>query len=185
MGRRSRVRVEAAEPRAVGRLMRTQIAKVLVFMVFAWTGSAGEFDHEAYVKTTLDEIFATAPKIEEGADLFFKKRQFEVTLVSVPEKVSNGWITVVFRTLGITDPPPVNHAIKVRSASGKVVEMYVQDVLVEAILNEVGVGTRFNAYALYLFYNGHSRQPGFVLSEFEVLEAAAENADPTQTEHRH
>lgn len=150
----------------------------LLMLMLASVVSASDFDHDAYVKTTLAEVQATAPKISQGADLFFKKRQFEVEVVRGPESVSNGWITVVFRTLGIADPPAVNHEIIVKGSDGKELEMYVQDVLVDALRDEVPVGSRFRAYALYLFFNGHTQKPGFVLSEFEALNSSLQ---PTAT----
>ena len=127
------------------------------------------FDESAYTKTTLEEIYAGAPRIEEGADLFLKKRQFVVKLKDGPRKCSNGWITVVFRTLGVESPPPVSHCVTVESESGLVNEMYVQDVLVESLGKEVRPGGTFTAYVLYCFFNGHTKKPGFVLSEFDPV----------------
>ena len=176
------MRLPRLSGRSLGDGMKTTLQTAVIMFLLVGTATGGQFDHAAYGETTLDEIFAAAPKISEGADLFFKKRQFEVELLRGPQKVSNGWITVVFRTLGISDPPPVNHEILVRSPQGKEVEMYVQDVLVEPLREEVAVGSKVRVFALYLFFNGHTQKPGFVLNEFQALDtspnsAAAPDAD--------
>lgn len=140
----------------------------LLLALWPLAGLAASFDYDAYAKTTLKQIYAEAPKITEGADLFFKKRQFVVTLKSAPAKCPNGWITVVFRTLGIKEPPPVNHCITVTDGEREN-EIYVQDQLADALKAEVKVGQPFRAYVLYCFYNGASKKPGFVLNEFEAV----------------
>ena len=135
-------------------------------------GERQTFDHASYVSTSLDEIYASAPKITEGADIFFKKRQFAVKLTSAPAKCPDGWIRKVFQILGIADPPAVTHCVNVESSEGRTTEVYVQDVLVDALREEIPVGGSLRIYAAYLFFNGHTRRPGLVMNEFEAIDAA-------------
>jgi hypothetical protein len=144
-----------------------------VGLILGSTAVIGEeqtFDHDSYLATSLEEIYASAPKITEGADLFFKKRQFVVKLEEPPAKCPDGWIRKVFQILGVAEPPPVTHCIKVASAEGRTAEIHVQDVLVDALREEIPVGGSLRIYAVYLYFNGHTQQAGFVMNEFEAVD---------------
>jgi|GEM_PF-2151951 len=157
------------------------ITVLALALLAAGSGQPQEFDEGSYVVTDLDTIYESAPKIDEGMDLFFKKVQFVATIEQAPKECVAVIISRVFKILGLGEAPAVNHCMKLRSPNGRVASVYVEDVLVKTASDELSEGQRILVYAAYLWYNGVTQQPGMLVTGFieEPYEPADQKRDNT------
>jgi hypothetical protein len=125
------------------------------------------FDYGSYQPTTLDELVATVPKIDEGMDIFLKKRQFEIRIEGRPKRCTALIVGRVLRMLGIDEPPEASHCMQVSGTAGKKREVFVQDALVESLREHVKKGDIIRVYALYFYYAAASGNLGILINEFD------------------
>jgi hypothetical protein len=137
---------------------------ILLALVATHTAAAQDFDEESYAVTDLDAIYAGAPTIDEGMDLFFRKVQFVASLDQLPQSCAAAVVPKVFTMLGLGEAPAVNHCLKVRSLSGRVASLYVEDVVVEATAGDLALAQGVLIYAAYLWWNGVTQQPGMLVT---------------------
>jgi hypothetical protein len=140
-----------------------------------------EFDYDSYKQTTLDEILDNPPKIEEGMDIFIKKRQFPVKLEHHLKPCRALIVGRVLRMQGVTETPEVSHCMQVSSAKGRSVQVFLQDALVDTLKAEVKQGDMIKVYAIYLYYSAPSKSHGILISGFKTIGSEVPKTKPNNS----
>ncbi len=129
-------------------------------------GPEPQFDHRSYQPTTLDELIAAVPKIDEGMDIFLKKRQFDLRVEGKPKRCTALIVGRVLRMLGVEEPPETSHCMRVSRSVGGKRELFVQDALVKSLREHVRKGDIIRVYAVYFYYAAESGNLGILVNDF-------------------
>ena len=132
------------------------------------------FDYARYKTADLDDLLAQ-PRPKTGVDLNdAKPYRLEVTLVSYEETCAVQSVAATMRMMGFTpdqiDGVQASRCIKVRSAKGAEVLVFIQDVVRAFLPREVPLGTGLTLFVIHL-YTGQEG-PGLLVNEFEAPKAA-------------
>jgi len=130
------------------------------------------FDYDRYTPGDLDVISARKPSAA-GADVFGAvPYRFNVTLVAQAAPCPTGFLKRSMTMMGIgKDVPggmPISNCVKVRTAKGKELSLFIQDVLTEPLAKEVPAGKKVTLYAILMFQSQDG--PGFLINEFKAEE---------------
>jgi hypothetical protein len=162
------------------RIVLLQLLAAVLFLQVTTTAlpAQQEFDYDSYTKTTLDEILENPPKIDEGMDIFIKKRQFVVKVEGPPKPCRALIVGRVLRMRGIEVIPEVSHCMQVSSPKGKSIEVFLQDVLVDAFKADAKRGEMIKVYVVYLYYSAPSKSHGILVSAFDTADSGAPGKKP-------
>ena len=132
--------------------------------------SAWGFDYTRYQATDLDALMAQ-PRPRTGVDLYpARPLKLKVTLASYPEPCQSGLLTRTMITAGIpknqVDTLQVSGCIKVRSAGGKELRIFIQDVVASFLPRQVPLGASVNLFAIHVFTSPEG--PGLLVNEFST-----------------
>jgi murein DD-endopeptidase MepM/ murein hydrolase activator NlpD len=171
--------------RAAARPFTTWVAFVLLaFAVVAGSPAEAAFDYARYKDATLDDLLAL-PRPSSGVDIKpaapFK---VEVTLSDVGGACSAELLKRSMMMSGFTkqqvDALGVSHCIKVRSAAGRELKVFVQDILYGFLPREVPVGGKLTLYAIHVFTSNEG--PGLLVNEFQTTQPAEQAKPQSETE---
>lgn len=165
-------------------LQRVRLAIALVALVAT---PAFAFDFARYQAADLDDILAK-PRPQSGLDLHdAKPLRLEVKLVSYEESCAVQAVPRTMQMLGFSkeqiDGVQASRCIKVSSAKGKEVVLFIQDVVRAYLPREVPLGGSLTLFAIHLFTAPDG--PGLLVNEFEAPKdgakgGAAAAADKTE-----
>jgi hypothetical protein len=140
------------------------------------------FDFERYRATDLDALLAQ-PRPAKGIDIYpVLPLRLDVTLVSYATSCQTTLLRKAMVAAGITqqqvDTLEVEGCIKVRSAKGKELLIFVQDVVSSFLPKEIPLGSRVTLFAIHVFTAPEG--PGLLVNEFSTGAAvAAGKSGPT------
>jgi hypothetical protein len=121
----------------------------LLALTFASIASA--FDYTKYQPMDLDAILSWK-RPASGVDLYSHTYRFDVRLVSAGQPCDARLLKTAMRMLGLpknlVDDVPISQCIKVRSAKGRVVTLFIQDPVAEFLGKEVQPGGNLALFAL-------------------------------------
>jgi hypothetical protein len=147
------------------------------FFAFPLISAGSDFDFASYENETLDNIVKRSNVIidehgeDKGIEILNPSKRVALTeeLVKLPYKCSTEALTRFMKLVGfeIESLPPINYCIEIRSKSGVVATFYVQDSLVGFINEEVKLGDSINLWALWVFSDGFTRLPFFLVNSYE------------------
>lgn len=141
-----------------------------------------EFNFARYKETDLDEFLARR-RPASGMDLYpMSPLKLDVTLASQGGPCANDLLKKALILNGMpkqdVDGVQATNCITVRSAKGRELKVFVQDVVYGFLPNEVPVGDKLSLYAI------HAQGPGLMVNEFLTLRSlprADGPADKTMT----
>ena len=146
-------------------------AILLMFTCVAWA-----FDYTRYKEADLDVIVNDKTWVKEAPSMSLTlleptKLKFLVTLENPAYPCSNGVLQAAMNMLGageILKQVPINSCVEVKTQGGAIVKMFIQDVLVDYLAEEVKPGEKLILYCDYLFWNANG--PGILVNEFEAVD---------------
>jgi hypothetical protein len=171
--------------RAAARPFSNCAALVLLIFLFAAGGPAdAAFDYARYTETSLDDLLAL-PRPAKGVDIRdgtpFK---LEVTLANAGGACSAELLKRSMMMSGFTkeqvDALGVSHCITVRSAGGRELKVFVQDILYGFLPREVPAGGKLTLYAIHVFTS--TEGPGLLVNEFQTTQPAKQEKPQSETE---
>jgi len=131
--------------------------------------SAAEgFNFARYQFTDLDEVMEQR-RPAQGIDLYpALPLKFRVALASYAEPCSVDFLKKSMIAAGIPKETvaaaPIMRCIKVRTAEGRLLPLFIQDPVAKLLSKEVPLGRRVTLYAIHLFTG--SDGPGLLVNEF-------------------
>jgi Peptidase family M23 len=173
--------------------MRSVFGILAPIRLLAWSGivlmllggAASAFDYSHYQPEDLDALMARKPPVGNGVDVFPERNiSLEVTLAepAAPcnEPSPNGTRLDFLKWAMLTSGIPkewvnrvaITHCVVVKSAKGKPLSMFIQDVLVDSLAKEVSPGGKITLYAMLVFFE--QKGPGIVINEFVTPQAEAD-----------
>jgi len=155
--------------RCLGRLF--SVAAILLLLP---PGAIAGFDPARYEAADLDIISARKPPMGNGVDIFpMRTYRFEVTLVTQATPCKTNFLRWAMQTSGIkkseVESIPVSRCIKVKSPKGKVLSVFIQDVLSESLEKEVPLNGKLTLYATLIYFD--QQGPGMIMNEFTSQQA--------------
>ncbi|MCA1380971.1 MULTISPECIES: M23 family metallopeptidase [unclassified Bradyrhizobium] len=165
------------------------LASLSVLLAVLSTGpraTAAEFNFARYKETDLDEFLARR-RPATGMDVYpMSPLKLDVTLASHGEPCANGALKRSLIMSGMpkqdADSLQATNCITVRSAKGRELKVFMQDVVYGFLPNEVPVGGKLSLYAIHAFTSPDG--PGLLVSEFltpRSFPRADKPADTTMT----
>ncbi|CCE09754.1 conserved exported hypothetical protein [Bradyrhizobium sp. STM 3843] len=150
------------------------VVVVLAFVFAAGSRAEAAFDYARYKEASLDDLMAL-PRPAKGVDISndapFK---LEVTLADAGGACSTELLKRSMAMSGFTkeqvDGLGVSHCITVRSAKGRDLKVFVQDILYGFLPREVPVGGKLTLYAIHVFTSTDG--PGLLVNEFQTVQPA-------------
>jgi murein DD-endopeptidase MepM/ murein hydrolase activator NlpD len=147
-----------------GRILRLTSISLLLLVE-----GAAAFDPARYQPADLDVISARKPPVGRGVDVFpARAYRFDVTLASRAAPCKTDFLKWAMQTSGIEQSQvqsiPISRCIKVRSAKGKVLSVFIQDVLTESLEKEVPQDGKLTLYATLIYFGQEG--PGMIVNEF-------------------
>jgi hypothetical protein len=148
-----------------------KFATLLAFVVLLALPQAWGFDYARYQATDLDALM-TQPGPARGVDIHpALPLKLEVTLVSYAEGCQTALLKKTMLMAGIAkeyvDGLQVMGCIKVRSAKGKELRIFVQDVVSSFLPREVPLGSPLTLFAIHVFTAPEG--PGLLVNEFSTV----------------
>lgn len=136
-------------------------------------GAQGKFDHARYKAADLDEVIGLA-RPEIGADIYpVLPLKIAVALISYGEPCNTGFLKQSMFMMGqkdVVENVPITSCIKVRSAKGKTVPLYIQDRVAEFLPKEVPLGRMVALYVSQVYISPDG--PALLVNDFSVGSAA-------------
>jgi hypothetical protein len=150
---------------------------IAALVVLLGSPAARGFDYTRYEAADLDGLMAQ-PRPRSGVDIYrTRPLKLKVTLVSYAEGCLTSLLNKSMITAGVpkaqVDTLQVTSCIKVRSAKGKEIPMFIQDVVASFLPKEVPIGSPVTLLAIHVFTTAEG--PGLLVNEF-VAEAAIDPA---------
>ncbi|MGJ4929970.1 M23 family metallopeptidase [Bradyrhizobium sp. HKCCYLS2038] len=154
---------------------------LLALVVLAGHRAEAAFDFARYKEASLDDLLAL-PRPRTGVDV---KRaapfKLEVTLSDVGGVCPSEFLKRSMLISGFTkeqvDALGVSHCIKVRSAKGRELKVFVQDIVYGFLPREVPVGGKLTLYAIHVFTSAEG--PGLLVNEFQTAQSAEQPKPPS------
>jgi len=143
---------------------------MLAFLFAAGSPTEAAFDYARYKEASLDDLLAL-PRPAKGVDIRdgapFK---LEVTLASAGGVCSTELLKRSMMMSGFTkaqiDGLGASHCILVRSANGRQLKVFVQDIVYGFLPREVPIGGKLTLYAIHVFTS--TEGPGLLVNEFQT-----------------
>jgi murein DD-endopeptidase MepM/ murein hydrolase activator NlpD len=147
-----------------------KLAGFAALVVLLGSSSASAFDYARYQATDLDALMAE-PRPRAGVDLYpARPLKLAVTLVSYPKACETRDLKKFMITAGIpkdqADTLQATQCIKVRSAGGKELLLFVQDKVADFLPKEVPLAGPVTLFAIHLFTAPGG--PGLLVNEFKT-----------------
>jgi Peptidase family M23 len=144
------------------------------FLLLLLAEATAGFDPARYEAAHLDVIAARKPPMGNGVDVFpMRPYRFEVTLVAQATPCKTNFLKWAMQTSGIeksqVESIPVSRCIKIKSPKGKVLSVFIQDVLSESLEKEVPLNGKLTLYATLIYFD--QQGPGMIMNEFTSHEA--------------
>jgi Peptidase family M23 len=176
MGKNDMVRIRRADTPGLAKWV------AVVLLAFAVVPGRAEaaFDYARYKQASLDDLLAL-PRPAKGVDVSdgapFK---LEVTLADTGGTCSAELLKKSMTMSGFKkeqiDALGVSHCIKVRSAEGRELKVFVQDIVYGFLPSEVSVGGKLTLYAIRVFTSTDG--PGLLVNEFQTPQSEQQATKP-------
>jgi len=173
-----------ATPLGIWEMNRNKFSYYIILITFlACNCVYSQFDHSRYKKNDLDSLIIITPKAKKEMNdsntkafdiCRAEKYQFDVMLSDYPipmDTCKNRERNVyerLLKSLGSNDKVSINHIMRVKTKSGRVFVVLVQDTLVDYIYSEIKETNLFTIYCLH-YYNDEDG-PGLLVNEFNLME---------------
>ena len=146
------------------------IALGLVVASLLWPLVAAGLDVTRYAEGDLDKIVGEK-RPDTGARVFTpRKLSFDVTIEAYGRSCDSAFLKKVMVGAGAPKPQidalPITKCIRVRSANGALVSMFIQDKVAAFLPKEVPPGGAMRIYCDYLFL--HKSGPGLLINDFQA-----------------
>ena len=148
----------------------SKIVRAAAAVALLCASAAHGFDYSRYQAADLDEIIEQ-PRPRTGADLLPQTPLKIIgTLIAYGEPCNTGFLKKAMLMGGITqatiDAVPVTRCIKLRTAKGKEVRLFIQDAVSDFLPKEIPLGSAVTLFVLRVFNDANG--PGLLTSEFSA-----------------
>jgi hypothetical protein len=154
-----------------------KLANLAAILLLLGCGHAFGFDYARYQAADLDALLAEH-RPRSGIDLHgVRPLRLKVALVAYGEVCETSVLKKSLDTAGITidlATHPITRCIKIRSAKGKVLSVFIQDLVSEYLPKEVPLGKPVTLYVAHLFTAPNG--PGLLVNEFKTDDKADDPA---------
>jgi hypothetical protein len=152
------------------RISLRKLAGVAATVLLVGSSSAWGFDYARYEATDLDALLAQR-RPQVGVDLYpGRPLKLTVTLASYAAPCQTALLTKTLIMAGIAkdrvDGLQAAGCIKVRSAKGKELRMFIQDVVSSFLPREVPLGSPVTLFAIHVFTSPEG--PGLLVNEYSA-----------------
>ncbi|MFK4656769.1 hypothetical protein ABIF97_006703 [Bradyrhizobium japonicum] len=173
-------------PRGLPKLGLLAVSLLLVVLSAVPDAARAEFNFARYKETDLDEFLARR-RPATGLDVYpMSPLKLDVTLASHGEPCASGALkrSLIMSGMPKTDADALQatNCITVRSAKGRELKVFIQDVVYGFLPAEVPVGDKLSLYAVHAFTSPEG--PGLLVNEFltpRSFPRADKPADKTMT----
>ncbi|MFK4498562.1 hypothetical protein ABIF86_002853 [Bradyrhizobium japonicum] len=173
-------------PRGLPKLGLLAVSLLLVVLSAVPDAARAEFNFVRYKETDLDEFLARR-RPAAGLDVYpMSPLKLDVTLASHGEPCASGALkrSLIMSGMPKTDAVALQatNCITVRSAKGRELKVFIQDVVYGFLPAEVPVGDKLSLYAIHAFTSPEG--PGLLVNEFltpRSFPRADKPADKTMT----
>ena len=120
-----------------------------------------DFNFARYGETDLDELLAR-PRPTSGVDIYpGSPLKLDVVLASQGERCASDALKQSMKMGGMpkeaVDSLPITNCIRVRSAKGRELRVFIQDIVYGFLTREVPVGDKLSLYAIHVFTSPEGR----------------------------
>jgi hypothetical protein len=137
---------------------------VLLAMLLGMLPAFG-FDYDRYETTDLDALLAQH-RPRAGLDTFpAMALKLDATLVSYAEPCPTGLLSRVMTMVGVTVNAKISRCIRVRSAKGAQLRVFIQDQVSDFLRKEIPLGHPLTLFAVHLYTTPEG--PGLLVNEFQ------------------
>jgi hypothetical protein len=155
-----------------GRGRRSALAAVM--LILSGAGTAAAFDTGRYQPADLDRLAARKPALGLGADVVpVQSVRLDVTLAAQAAPCPTKYLKWAMGKAGIAKEAiagtPISQCIKVKSAKGRLLPVFIQDALAGSLAKDVQTGGRMTIYADVVYFA--ARAPGIIMNEFSAQKA--------------
>ena len=173
--------------------IKITIALVISFTIINAKGENPNFNYESYIKIDFDSLIDNTQKAkmytsnESGKNLAFdfiefNKISFIAYLISTPAKIDiknefgpmGNIYQKQLKAYGVSNPPELNFALKIKTLKGKEIVIVMQDVLVDALLSEGKENDKMEIYGWH--YMNDADGPLIVMAEFSIIQASSKGS---------
>lgn len=152
------------------RISLRNLASLAAIVVLLGFPPAWGFDYARYQAIDLDALLAQ-PRPQVGIDLYHgRPLKLTVNLASYAAPCQTGLLTKGMVAEGIAkdgvDALQVTGCIKVRSAKGEELPMFIQDVVSSFLPREVPLGSRLTLFVIHVFTSPEG--PGLLVNEYST-----------------
>jgi hypothetical protein len=147
-----------------------KIACSVVIAASLYASSVHGFDYSRYQPAELDEIIAQL-RPKSGVDILAQTRLKIIgTLMAYGEPCDTGFLKKAMSMGGtpqsFIETVPITRCIKLRSAGGKDVPLFIQDKVAEFLPKEIRIGDAVTLFVLRVFNAANG--PGLLVNEFSA-----------------
>jgi hypothetical protein len=123
------------------------------------------FDFDRYKAADLDALLAQH-RPREGLDIFPPRAlKLDAALVSYAEPCPTGLLSKAMTMAGVTVNATISRCIRVRSAKGKQLRVFIQDQVSDFLRKEIPLGHHLTPFAVHLYTTPEG--PGLLVNEFK------------------
>ncbi|CAL75731.1 hypothetical protein; putative signal peptide [Bradyrhizobium sp. ORS 278] len=147
---------------------------LLAFAILTGHGVEAAFNYARYQETSLDDLLAL-PRPANGVDIKAgAPLKLDVILVNADGPCATGFLRRAMTMTGFdpTGAIGISNCITVRSAKGKQLKVFVQDIVYGFLPREVPVGGKLTLYAVHLYTSADG--PGLLVNEFQTAQPSAQ-----------
>lgn len=142
--------------------------------------TAAAFDPNRYQPADIDGIAARKPPLDTGVDVFpARPYRFKATLAAHATPCKTDFLKWAMQTSGIEvssiQSIPVSHCIQIKTARGKILSIFIQDVLVESLQKEVQPDGKLTLYAALIYFD--QQGPRMIVNEFTATPPGEDGED--------
>jgi len=145
-----------------------KLANLAAMVLWLGCQPAFGFDYERYQATDLDALL-TQSRPRSGLDLHgTRPLKLRVTLVAYGESCETFSLKTSLKMAGVVvdEQHPVTRCITVRSAKGRDLRMFIQDVVADFLPKEVPLGGQVMLFAIHVYSTPEG--PGLLVNEFST-----------------
>lgn len=165
---------------SVTRAARRGVFTLLALVVLSGHRAEAAFDYARYKEAGLDDLLAL-PRPAKGVDIKtgapFK---LEVILASAGGPCQTGFLKKSMAMSGFDQSGAIgiSNCITVRSARGRELKVFVQDIVYGFLPREVKIGGKLTLYAVHVYTSAEG--PGLLVNEFQTEQPAAPTQPPSE-----
>lgn len=150
--------------------MKPTVALLTAILTLLGAANAWAFDFDRYQAADLDALLEQK-RPDTGVDVYpGRPLRLTATLTAYGQRCKVGFLKKTMTMMGVpretVDTLPVTQCLKIRSAKGRDVTVFIQDPVAAFLPKEVPLGKTLTLFAIHLFTDRNG--PGLLVNEFRA-----------------